>query len=309
MTDQSPKPHDRFFKLIFSEPSQAAALLRGALPAGLKELLDLDSLKLDNNSYVDDRLKEHFADLVFDCNCHSPALSMKLVLLIEHKSYVSPHIHLQLLRYMLQIWEKMETNGEPLQPVIPLVVYHGQARWRAIPFWRYFADTFPENLLPYLPSFEYVYLNLEEKPVEDIQITFENKFVFQTLLLMKFIRQPNLDQYIDQIFFGAKVDGEEEQVTRFFRKFITYIYQCSKMEKQAIEKIEQSLVEYWGYEPGSPAEQLLNEGRAAGREEGREEGREAIVRSMMGKGFTGAEIANLTDLPLEEVAQMMAKYS
>ncbi|RME55879.1 MAG: transposase, partial [Deltaproteobacteria bacterium] len=60
-------PHDAFFKETFSKKAYAADFLEGVLPAPLRAKLDLDTLRLENASYIDERLAEHFSDLVYGC--------------------------------------------------------------------------------------------------------------------------------------------------------------------------------------------------------------------------------------------------
>lgn len=36
----------------------------------------------------------------------------------------------QVLRYKLRIWERDVRAGEGLRPIVPVVVYHGQEKWR-----------------------------------------------------------------------------------------------------------------------------------------------------------------------------------
>lgn len=53
-------------------------------------------------------------------------------MLVEHKSAVDRRIGLQLLRYLVRIWERVdrEAGGRgALPPIVPLVVYHGVERW------------------------------------------------------------------------------------------------------------------------------------------------------------------------------------
>ncbi|MDD2235434.1 MAG: Rpn family recombination-promoting nuclease/putative transposase, partial [Desulfitobacteriaceae bacterium] len=55
--------------------------------------------------------------------------------LFEHKSYQSPLTALQLLKFMIAIWE-LKTNKEKqkkLPIIIPLIVYHGENRWNIQP--------------------------------------------------------------------------------------------------------------------------------------------------------------------------------
>ena len=51
--------------------------------------------------------------------------------LFEHKSQSDPLTVLQLLSYIVRIWEKRLRDGVPLCPIVPLVVYHGESGWTA----------------------------------------------------------------------------------------------------------------------------------------------------------------------------------
>ncbi|MBN2771035.1 MAG: Rpn family recombination-promoting nuclease/putative transposase [Spirochaetes bacterium] len=59
--------HDKLFKEIESVKENAADLIRSVFPKEILNEVDLDSLLLDNNSYVDKNLKEHYTDLVYNC--------------------------------------------------------------------------------------------------------------------------------------------------------------------------------------------------------------------------------------------------
>lgn len=60
-------PHDNFFKEIFTVLENAIDFLMGILPEDILHELDISSLRLDNNSYVDEELDEFYSDLVYDC--------------------------------------------------------------------------------------------------------------------------------------------------------------------------------------------------------------------------------------------------
>src|SRR5664279_1690410 len=117
-------PHDEFFKEIFGDLDHARDLLRGILSSDLQEILDLDHLRRENASFLTNQLAEDFADLVFACP--TTGGTALVALLLEHKSWAPRHPHLQLLTYMLGIWEKAEKSGDALPPVIPVVLYNGQ---------------------------------------------------------------------------------------------------------------------------------------------------------------------------------------
>lgn len=75
--------HDKIFKEIESIKENAADFIQGTFPKHLVQQLDLDSLKLEKTSYLDDTLKESFSDLVYSCT-YSGETVVTITLLFEH---------------------------------------------------------------------------------------------------------------------------------------------------------------------------------------------------------------------------------
>jgi len=98
-------PHDRFFKKVFGRGNVAAELLRCYLPPEIVSLLDLSRVELDADAFVDDKLREHFSDLLYRVGLQSGDEAFVQVL-IEHKSYSDKWVHLQTLRYQTLEWER-----------------------------------------------------------------------------------------------------------------------------------------------------------------------------------------------------------
>ncbi len=90
---------------------------------------------------------ETFADLVFTCPVSNG--TAVVALLLEHKSWAPRYPHLQLLTYMLGIWEQSEKDARPLLPVIPIILYNGQGAWKVRELAQCFPE-FPERLRPFL---------------------------------------------------------------------------------------------------------------------------------------------------------------
>ncbi|GEM_PF-6813327 len=97
-------PHDKYFKTIFSKKETMRGFVLNILP-DIAPFLRLETLKLDTDSYVDKNLQTHFSDLVYSCESEN-FKSVKIALLLEHKSYAVKNSYLQLLNYMLKIWEQ-----------------------------------------------------------------------------------------------------------------------------------------------------------------------------------------------------------
>ena len=66
MIEQQINPHDKFFKEIFSRKNEVKDFIQGFLPTEIVENIQFESLELDSNSYVDEELKENFADIVYN---------------------------------------------------------------------------------------------------------------------------------------------------------------------------------------------------------------------------------------------------
>ena len=120
-------PHDRLFKEIEKVKENSRDLIESTFPPELLEKLDLDTLENDNNSYIDERLKEFYTDLVFNCK-YSGNITIKVSILFEHKSYKPDNEYFQLLRYILNIWEYSVKNKEKPPIVIPVIFYHGSTK-------------------------------------------------------------------------------------------------------------------------------------------------------------------------------------
>lgn len=79
-------PHDKFFKEVFSNKETATDYFKHFLPVEITRNIDFHTLKQDNNSYIDEELKEYFSDLIYRCRYRGKH-PVNLVLLFEHKSY------------------------------------------------------------------------------------------------------------------------------------------------------------------------------------------------------------------------------
>ena len=64
MTAELRNPHDRFFKEVWSRKDVGQDFLRHYLPAEVVDLLDLRSLELSKESFIDEQLRGHYSDML-----------------------------------------------------------------------------------------------------------------------------------------------------------------------------------------------------------------------------------------------------
>lgn len=191
--EQLPTPHNNFFHFALSHLPNARGLIETQLSQAALAELDLGSLQLLPGSFIDPDLSEKFSDLLFSVNLNAErSAGMKdevlVYFLFEHKSQSDPLTVLQLLSYIVRIWEKRLRDGVPLCPVVPLVVYHGEAGWTAA---RSMAELIPASagLAEYQIRFQPLLLDLSR--LDDDQIAGE-PLLRNTLRLLKYSRSKQL---------------------------------------------------------------------------------------------------------------------
>ena len=160
-------PYDRLFRRIFSSPEAGADLARNVLPSRYLQEIELGSVHLEKESFIDDDLKEHFSDLLMvferkdtqekgkreesskvrDSRTTHANEPLYLYLLVDHKSSPDRWVPFQLLRYVGNIYGKIQRehrrrNAEAhpsrhrsppqkMPEVVPVVFYHGTERWKS----------------------------------------------------------------------------------------------------------------------------------------------------------------------------------
>jgi hypothetical protein len=129
-------------------------------------------------------LREHLADIVY--RTEYAGQNALVSLLFEHKSYPEKYPHLQLNRYMNNVWNEEQKQGKELSVVISIVIYHGKTKWEKSSMLTYFGNPHP-SLHQFIPQFDYILFDLNE--IEDHQIeNFKNDLFSLTAMLMKHSR-------------------------------------------------------------------------------------------------------------------------
>jgi len=150
-------------------------------------------------------------------------------LLFEHKSQPELYPHLQLLGYMLQIWQTCKNNKQPLTPIIPILFYHGTENWEYGNFLESF-ENLDENLKKYIPNFEYELVNTKLLSDEQIKKMFHQYSVKTIMLLMKHIfDDPELlENEIEIIFESLPFLLKDELGRDLFKTTLVYLFKASK---------------------------------------------------------------------------------
>jgi len=126
------QPHDKLFKALTDDPRLAGALIRERLPREIVALLSDHPPQPVDGSFIDQDLRGSQSDRLFKVRTGAGDEAY-LYALVEHKSAPDPGLPLQLLGYMVRIWQR-HAGHDParlraLPAIIPLVLYHGARTW------------------------------------------------------------------------------------------------------------------------------------------------------------------------------------
>jgi predicted transposase/invertase (TIGR01784 family) len=276
--DQSklPTPHNNFFQYALSHPAAARNLIEMHLPADLVQILDLDSLELQKDSFVDDELRDSFSDMLYSIRLSGQDLSGQdgepvegqVYLLLEHKSQSDPMTCFQLLRYIVRIWEQRLRKGQSLCPVFPLVIYHGQEAWSA-PVRLEELIGGPDVLFEHGVRMAYPVVDIGQIPDE---LLATDPFLQSVLGLLKYSRKRNFEDKLEFFLRCLLEIGTAELQTEHLDAVLVYVTTVSPsipLETLAmtIQKIFPTQIE-----PGSIADEYMKKGRQEGKQEGLKEG-------------------------------------
>ena len=125
--------------MLFRSKESAQELIRSHLPAEIVSYLKLDTIEQADTSFIDANLKRRFADRLFKIELTEKFLNelgveypyVHLLVLIEHKSNSDKNAVIQMLGYIVRIWEHSIENDSPPLPIIPWVLYNGETSWTA----------------------------------------------------------------------------------------------------------------------------------------------------------------------------------
>ncbi len=189
--------HDRFFKRLMKNPDTADLFLREHLPKKISALLTDKTPALIDRDFVDDDLKEHFTDMLYQVQLSSGKEAF-IYILIDHKSAPDKKTPVQLFRYMGQIWTHLtEQKGwHPLPRILPLVFFHGKQKWNISTNFSDFFQESDDELTPYFPNFEYDLVDLNT--VSDQNLS-KNQRLRAFLTVLKHIQQPDFLSKTDKI--------------------------------------------------------------------------------------------------------------
>ena len=206
--------HDSGYKYLFSHAELVQELLETFAPPGVSELLDYTTLRLESGNYVTPAMKPRADDLVWSVELQGRRIY--LYLLLEFQSTPDDTMPMRMLQYVAALYDHLWRSkavdiADGLPPVLPIVLYNGDARWRQSSELYSLIRPHPPVLKPFQPQLKFWLLDEGAFPaaeLEDMQRVMAAIFCFEhtpdTAAAKRAIR--NLADAIAQSPFKQRLD-------------------------------------------------------------------------------------------------------
>lgn len=297
--------HDKFVKDLLSTPELAIAFLEEYLPIEVVNILDFGSLTYQNTSYLSKELKASYSDMVWSITSKED-ISLKICLLLEHKSYVEPNVNFQLLEYLALAYQKQLKEKKELELIIPILYYHGSEKWEYQSLQSHFTK-FPIYLQKYLPNFAIEFINLQQLSQQQIQ-SLKHGLLRTALTVQRYYTDSEqLNKSIEQVLLNLNPYLE----SNFIDVIFVYLIQNDKLNKASFKKKLEILPPEINSKAMSIYDELLQEGiekgKAEGIVEGIEKGIEKAILNSYNNGIALETIRLITGESIEKIMDVLKK--
>ncbi len=252
-------PHDRFFKETFSRAEVALDFVRSYVPQAIAGLIVPESLKLSKDTFVDEELEERFCDLLYEADLKGKG-KIFVYFLFEHKSFQDPEVALYLLLLMVRIWlkERKQGNKGLLPPILPLVVYHGDKKWKASPRFQDLVGL-TDVMGRYVPIFEYLIWDLSQYTAEEVK---GGVLLRVAALLMKNIHSKDIGTLLPGILGLLQELKDSRTALQFLRAALRYLSSGSNYvsREELIDALKELHINEGGDIMSTLAQQWIEEG-------------------------------------------------
>lgn len=257
-------PHDKIYKRSLGRKEVMAEFLGLALPKKVLEKLDLESLRREHESYVDESMTEYFTDLLYTLKLQE-GQNAKIFFLLEHKSTPERGTALQVLKYMTNVWSE-EYDGKKLPLIIPIVFYHGTKKWNAplgvdglIEGDIYWASEQIPQFKYYLYCLQDVIRFLPEMTISRLRVYIKALWANQAKNYEEF--KGRLEDYVKEL---KQVDQKESWMWAAYLKItLIYILETADYDKKEIIDVVKKEIPERSDEVVTVADQLRHEGAAS----------------------------------------------
>ncbi|MFZ1748645.1 MAG: Rpn family recombination-promoting nuclease/putative transposase, partial [Saprospiraceae bacterium] len=301
--------HDKFVRESFSDPNRAVAFFEKFLPEELLVHLELSTLKVLQESYMNEELQEHFSDLVFEVSLlNDIEVKADLVLLFEHKSSPDRHVLIQVGHYMFAHWYSCLSQKKTLKVIIPVIYYQGKQEWQLADLSTLFRD-YPEYIKEFVPKLRHIFFALNTISQNKIE-TMRDAMMAAAVVAQKWRFDPGkLKDDFERIFGLFPMESHN---LNFLEMIIVYILNVSnvteKVLAESITSIPPSIKENIMTTYERITQRSKKEGIIEGEQIGIQKEKIKVVLNCFDQNIAIAMITNITGLSEDEVIKILKEH-
>ena len=270
-------PHDKIFKQALSELKVAKEFFKNYLPAKVLKKINLDSLILCKETYIDEKLREHMSDILYKVQLNNNKIGY-FYLIAEHQSSKDRFIAFRVWKYAFLVIDrylKEHKKCKKIPMVFPIIFCNGiPASYNGN------ADLFE--------LFEDVEVAREFflQPIKLINVTKlqDEEIKRHTLsgmleFLQKYIFAKNFIPVIDNIIFVELLNNLQQYgLYELSKNMILYILTTSNIN--SFDELANQLNKI-GVDAMSIADELISKGVTQGMQQGRQQGCSSLFMQLL----------------------------
>ena len=290
-----------------SDRGAAIDFMHTFLPAAIISHLDTDAFILDSTSFIDEKMNQRFADLLFEVPVKKSKEKVTIAILIELKSQKDKFIHFQLLEYVAMAYRSQITQKKKLSLIIPVIYYHGKQTWAPGCIAEFFKDV-PVGLKEFIPTFEFIFADLKIKSADEIA-AIGNSLLYTALQIQLLQFLQNIDV---SVLTGVFTRLDPDKYGNYINPMIVYLFKYID-SKQKFNTFISKIQEPIKSETMTFYNEIITEGIAKGKAEGKAEGiaegeaksKTEIVINAHANGIALSMIKNITGLTTKEIKNIL----
>lgn len=297
---ESVAPHDAVFKQFLMHPDTARDFLDIHLPAEIREICDLSTLKLEPGNFVEENLKAQYSDVLYSLNMQEKPGYLHI--LIEHQSSPDKKMTFRMIRYAIAAMHRhLEAGHDQLPLVVPILFYQGKTS--PYPFSMCWLDMFASPALAKrLYSEPFPLVDITVIPDDEIM---QHRRVAVLELLQKHIRQRDLMGLLERLvtLFRAEYTTKSQMVTLLnYMLYSGHTEQPNVFYRELAKRTpqEESMM--------TLAEWFEDQGKQKGIKTGIQTGEMRVALRLLESGMSQEFVAKMTDLSLEEIEKLTPTF-
>ncbi|WP_342225262.1 Rpn family recombination-promoting nuclease/putative transposase [Rickettsia endosymbiont of Urophora cardui] len=325
--------HDELFKKVMSEPVAAREFLEHYLPVSFKNKINLNSVKIEKESFVTEDLRKRLSDVVYSVSLKQDNVAAGntdstnkninniediehnkayVYVLIEHQSSSDYWISFRLWQYMLLLCERHKDNTKEkskLPLICPIVVYANDKPYNAPrSFWELFEDT---KTAKALMSDEYLLVDLQQQSDNEIE---QKKHLGMMEYMLKHIKARDIlnlwQSLLEKFESSIEIDKENGYI---YIKWLLW-YSDAKIAEDKQVELAKIIASYLKKEDQEGlmrtiADKYIDEGVQKGMVQGMQigeaKGKYEVAKNMLANNYSIPEVSRITGLSIAEINDLL----